>query len=316
MAMIEAYYNTTIKSGAFIMKKIIMLLIAGITAGAAWCCMPPSNMEGVAFTSRESLDLTKFTTLGTDGIHFKRDSTEAGIAVRYRSHYSDNAMVFVGMYGLTYQQSLRLNCMGIIADTDRFGSGSIDKKTFDFAQAVRIELTWMLEQGIVAIDKETIVAIFDSLNKSSNGGVQYWTLQKHVLGYNSWYEKDTETGVWGTDNINGVRSVKSAACSGINAEYKAFTRSLDQVLIKNMPAQSVSTFHITRSTNTSLTITPWNNIDKVNIVDMSGKICPVRTTATTSGIMVSFNTQIVPGIYFLKLTRDASVQTVPVLIGR
>jgi hypothetical protein len=297
------------------MKKIIALLITGITAGLAWCCVSPSNIEGVAFTSGEHINLTILTSLGTNGTNFLRDSSDAGIAVRYRSHYSNDAMVFVGSYGLAYQKSVNLNCMGIIADAEKLGSGSTGKSTFDFAQAVKIELAWMREQGIITIDNETIAAIFDSLDKSGNGGVQYWTLQKDVLGYNSWYTKDSLSGVWNTDGVNGVRSVKGTTCAGINPEYKAFAQSLAVVPVKKHHTQSSTAFRITRNAAASLAITPWNNVDNVSIVDASGKNCSMQTKAVSGGIMVSFNNQITPGVYFLKLSRGASVQTVPVLIG-
>ncbi|NLD95009.1 MAG: hypothetical protein GX639_20330 [Fibrobacter sp.] len=298
------------------MKKIIVLIIAGITAGTIWACPSPSNIEGVAFTSQESIDLTKFKSLGTNDTQFLRDSSDAGIAVRYRSHYSNDAMVFVGSYGLSYQQSLTLNCMGIIVDPDKFEATSLTRSNFYFADAVRVELLWMREQGIITIDNETITAIFDSLDKSSNGGVQYWTLQKHVLGYNSWYDKDTQSGVWGVDNVNSVRSVKAATCAGINAEYKAFTQSIDLVGVKNLYQQSAQTFRITKNTATSLTIIPWSNIDNVKIVTTSGKFCPVHINAISGGVRVSFNSQISPGFYFLKLGSGAAVHTIPVVIGR
>jgi hypothetical protein len=298
------------------MKKIIALLIAGISAGAAWCCVSPSNIEGVAFTSGEPINLTIFASLGTNGTNFLRDSSDAGIAVRYRSHYSNDAMVFVGSYGLAYQKSINLNCMGIIADANKLGSGLAGESTFDFALAVRMELAWMREQGIISIDNETIDVIYDSLDKSSNGGVQYWTLQKNVLGYNAWYNKDTLSGVWSTDGVNGVRSVKTAACAGINPEYKAFAQSLDLVPVLNQRTQSVPMFRITRTMVGSLTITPGSAVENVKIVNASGKICPVHTETVSDGIRVSFNSQIIPGIYFLKLGQGESVQTFPVLIGK
>jgi hypothetical protein len=298
------------------MKKIITLLITGITAGAAWCCVSPSNIEGVAFTSGETINLTNLTSLGTSGSNFLSDSSEAGIAVRYRSHYSDDAMVFVGSYGLAYQKSVNLNCMGIIADAEKLESGLTGKSTFDFALAVKIELVWMREQGIISIDDQTIATIFDSLDRANNGGVQYWTLQKRTLGYNSWYTKDTLSGVWNTEDVNGVRSVKSTACAGINPEYVAFTQSIAVTPVTKLSSPSVTRFSVTRNAGTSFTIMPWSNIDNISIINASGKICPVRTNAVSGAMMVSFKNQITPGVYFLKLCRGTSSQTVPILIGR
>lgn len=298
------------------MKRIFGLLITGITAGAAWCCVSPSNIEGVAFTSQENINLTKLTSMGTNGVHFLRDSSEAGIAVRYRSHYSDDAMVFVGSYGLAYQKAVNLNCMGIIADTEKFGSGVSSKTAFDFALAVKIELAWMSGQGIISIDNKTIADIFDSLDKASNGGVQYWTLQKDVLGYNSWYIKDTLSGAWSTNGVNAVRSVKAASCAGVNPEYKAFAQSIAVVPVKKTQSQSATIFSITRNTAASLTINPGTDINNISIVNTTGKICSIQTAKISGGLMVSFNDQITPGVYFFKLSRAASVQTFPVLIGR
>jgi hypothetical protein len=174
---------------------------------SAWCCVSPTNLEGVAFTAAEMLNIENLTKLGTENINYFKDGNDTAVGIRYISHYDSRAMVFVGTYGMSYQQNMPLNCMGVIFPIDS-ARQKIDTIMFDFAAAVKTELEWLIAQKIVALSAETMFKIDSALSKASNGGVQYWTHAGTVLGYNSWYSYDTLMGNWGgTDGVRGVNGV-------------------------------------------------------------------------------------------------------------
>jgi hypothetical protein len=191
-------------------------LIIGFFAVTAWCCASPGNLEGVAFTSGETLHVETLMKLGTENVNYFKDGNDTAIGIRDISHYDARAMVFVGTYGMSYQQNLPLNCMGVIFPIDS-AFQRIDTNVFDFAAAIKTELEWLVARNAVALSAATLFRIDSALSKSSNGGVQYWTHAGTVLGYNSWYSYDTLKGVWGGfDGVRGVNGVKG--CSLINPD--------------------------------------------------------------------------------------------------
>jgi hypothetical protein len=198
------------------MRTLIMTFITqSLLFSMAWPCVSPANIEGVAFTLGEQLNAQKLIQCGTENVNYLKDGAEPDIGIRYISHYDPRAMVFIGNYGLSYQQNVRVNCMGVVLPLTDSANPTIriDASVFDFAAAVKAELVWLSSNGIVDIAVETIEKIDSTLHASGNGGVQYWTHAKSVLGYNSWYVKDTLTGLWGSSGlgINGVYAVKGCS---------------------------------------------------------------------------------------------------------
>jgi hypothetical protein len=152
--------------------------------------------------------------LGTANVNYFKDGNDTAVGLRYISHYDSRAMVFVGTYGMSYQQDMPLKCMGVIFPIDS-ALQKIDKNMFDFAAAVKMELEWLGAQKVIMLSAETITTIDSALSKASNGGVQYWTHAGTALGYNSWYSYDTLKGNWG--GVDGVRGVNGVyGCSVIS----------------------------------------------------------------------------------------------------
>ncbi len=219
------------------MRRIKMVFIAlSLLSYPASPCISPVNIEGVAFTAGETLNLQKLILFGKENVNFLKDGAEPDVGIRYISHYDPRAMIFIGNYGLSYQQNMRVNCMGVVLPLPDSANptSKIEIPVFDFAAAVKAELVWLSANGIVDITGENIEEIFTALHASGNGGAQYWTHAKTVLGYNQWYVKDTLTGVWGSSgaDVNGVRSVKGCSViqpgSGIppeNLETPAVVRA-------------------------------------------------------------------------------------------
>jgi hypothetical protein len=198
-----------------------------LAAGSASACPSPNNIEGVAFTGNETVNWSAIEALGTSGSNFLKAGELDEVSYRYVSHYSRKAMAYVGNVGLSYQSGVTVNCMGVILDPGDTGeSGQIEKSRFDFAQAVKVELSWLVANDLVELTADKIEEIYDSLAKATNGGVQFWTCCKSVLGYNSWYGYDEQTGVWGSaagvDGVNAVRNVQGVygGCSVIKMEFE------------------------------------------------------------------------------------------------
>jgi hypothetical protein len=194
---------------------IIMATVC-VAVLSSWACVSPANIEGVAFTSGETIDLQKLMDLGVENVNYMTDGKAPDIGVRYRSHYDSRAMVYVGRYGMSYQQNVIMNCMGVVLPLPDSAKeySPISRDEFDFGAAVKTELAWLASKGIVALTAGTIDTIAAALDASFNGGVQYWTHADQVLGYNSWYVQDTLTGVWssgGVRDVNGVYAVQGCS---------------------------------------------------------------------------------------------------------
>jgi hypothetical protein len=173
------------------------------------------NTEGVAFTSGETINLNNLTKLGVENVNYIKD-TQTNL-IRYKSHYDPRVMVFIGNYGTWELKNVQFKCMGVVLPDSLYVS---IRSTFDFAVAVKTELTWLASNGIVDISSAVISKIEASLNtmhiKGVNGDLQYWTHADSTLwGYNCWYDYDTIANQW-TKNFECVRSMSKAQCAGIS----------------------------------------------------------------------------------------------------
>ena len=226
-------------------STIIILLCA--CAIRSWACPSPGNIEGVAFTAGETLNIRVIEEMGIENVNYFIDGDSVTAGIRYLSHYSSQAMVFIGHYGMSYQEGQPLNCMGVILplpDTaDEFTS--IGKETFDFAAAVTVELRWLTEYSVLSLPEEVISAIDSALTKATNGGGQYWTHANSVLGYNSWFNYDSTNHKWseaGEDGVNGVEGV----LGGIRGEQGLHGCSVISPGV-TVPPASLETTAISRS---------------------------------------------------------------------
>ncbi|MFW5785575.1 MAG: hypothetical protein ACOCW1_05265 [Chitinispirillaceae bacterium] len=206
-----------------------MILLLSL-ALRVWSCLAPANIQGVAFTDGEEINLDIIQELGTEGVDFLVEGEKEQIAIRYQSHYDERATVYIGKYGLSYQENIPLSCMGVILNPDLIDDiyNPPPVTLFDFSQAVRTELEWLVSEGVLDLTQEKITTIASELQDVQNGGVQYWTMQNDVLAYNSWYDYDSRVGTWRGSvggEVDGVNGAKG--CGVINPEYIEFTASLE-----------------------------------------------------------------------------------------
>jgi hypothetical protein len=232
-------------------------------------------------------------------------------------------MIFIGNYGLSFQQSIKLNCMGVILDQSKYTDihKTIDKNIFNFAEAIKTELIWLKQNGVLSLTDNHILTIFDSLSKTPNGGVQYWTKQNKVLGYNSWYTMDTQSGVWSTNDADGVNAVReSNGCSAVSADFELPSEQLGTTSVKFTKVKSSNSFKISEISNTKLQIQFKNAIESradLSLINVSGKVFAaisaqkgaVNATVSLSGIQSS-------GLYYLVINSAVSKVRLPVMIVR
>ncbi len=288
--------------------KAVGMLLSGILCllSPVSACLGPSNVEGVAFTDGEILNLESLSSLGTEGVNYKKVlSDNGGTTITYPSHYDSKVMAFVGNVGTSYQQGMMMNCFGIIyplSEEMMNSHESVSKEVFHFAAGVKSELEWLVEHNIVTIEYIVIDSIFESLDKASNGGMQYWTLQKKSLGYNSWYTYDTLNQVWDSDGVNGVKGVYTVrgvnGCTGL--QIPAFETFLP-VSVKEKVFFSRDRVTISLSVSgKTITLKADQPLD-ISVVSINGSIVKKISTSDNVTHRVELN-HVSPGTYLIRGT--------------
>lgn len=264
-------------------------------------CLGPSNIEGVAFTNDEQLQLESLSVLGDSGVHYKVLLNEnGGKTVCYPSHYNADGTVFIGNVGLVYTTEMTLNCMGIVVPQAESltNNAPIPVEEYDFPMAVKVELQWLTEHGIMDISQNLIDTIYKKLSEQQNGGVQYWTKQSTTLQYNKWFDYDKIQGSWGgeVDGVNGVKGVRG--CLAIQLpEIEKF----NNVPVREQRCRSAAINDIVVNVQ-GRTITVNGGIgftaDKISVISVSGRIMRVFKNTHTDNGRLTLN-DIAPGAYVI-----------------
>jgi hypothetical protein len=302
------------------MRKNIVSFVIVSTVVSAWCCISPTNLEGVAFTSGETLHVENLMKLGAVNVNYFKDGNDTAVGIRYVSHYDSRVMVFVGTYGMSYQQNMPLKCMGVIFPIDS-AFQRVDTNVFDFATAVKTEIEWLVAQKVVALSAETMFRIDSVLSKASNGGVQYWTHADTVLEYNSWYSYDTLKGTWGgTNGVRGVYGVKG--CSLINPDTGLPPQQLQGTGIRTLridsePNKNPGMF-LRQGRNGEIRV--WLNRRLENpgtlaIFNCRGiAVCRIIVSANVQSFSVAPDTRLSPGFYRVEIVNEKSSAGASLLI--
>lgn len=264
-------------------------------------CLGPSNIEGVAFTNDEHLQLESLSVLGDSGVHYKVLLNEnGGKTVCYPSHYNADGTVFIGNVGLVYTTEMTLNCMGIVVPQAESLTinAPIPVEEYDFPMAVKVELQWLAEHGIMYISQNLIDTIYKELSEQQNGGVQYWTKQSATLQYNKWFVYDKIQGSWGgeADGINGVKGVRG--CLAIQLpEIEKF----NDVPVREQKNRSAAMNDIVINVQgRTITVNGGNNFtaNKISVISVSGRIMRVLKNTNTGKNRLTLN-DIAPGAYVI-----------------
>jgi hypothetical protein len=292
-------------------SKAIGLIVSGLicVTSHVTACIGPTNIEGVAFTKNETFNFESLSCLGKDGINYKVALTDkGGTTVSYSSHYDPKAMVFFGNVGMSFQQDIMVNCLGIILPLSEemlSNRTPVTKEMFDFAKAVKVELKWLVHQKVLTMDTTLIDSIGAALENVINGGIQYWTLQKNTLTYNSWYNYDIQSGVWavnGADGVKGVNSVRGVnGCSGVQIPtVENFTPVSVKEVVHSSSEQSKPFLSVSDKT-IHINGIQSNQTVNIQVVSITGRV--MHSFSVYGNASQKFETHnLVPGAYLIKCT--------------
>lgn len=160
--------------------------------GVALACMGPTNIQGVALNSGEEINFNRIEELGTDGIAYLKDVEGKKVTYRYKSNHP-NVMVFLTSDSSGFAGYDLLNSLGIKVDSTLYRqleAGNFGSDIFSFTEQLHEELKRMKELKIITFPDAKIDEFIEALTPVMNGGAQYWTTQKEVTDFNSWFNKD------------------------------------------------------------------------------------------------------------------------------
>jgi hypothetical protein len=185
----------------FASQLALALSMGALACGGVYACVNPADRwaAGVVWNNGEATNFAAIEALGAPGVNFTKEKSGDSAVYSFRSHYApQKAMVMLGRFSISYQTGTMLPRLAVILDT------TMNPDSFDFAAAVRVELDWLSDPALgaapMAMAQRQLVQ--DSLRAWKHGDGQYWTKQRRVLAYNSWFSGDSVGGVWG---VNGVR---------------------------------------------------------------------------------------------------------------
>ncbi len=144
----------------------IIFVIAVIAPAMLKACMLPENVFGISFNNEEPLEFVIFEYIGQRDVNYKINYDDSQPVYIYKSHYDPSVLIELSASGMLF-----------IIDTT---AGQITN--FLYARCVKTELDWLVEVGILGMDRikrETIMHAFSQENASS---AVYWTKQDTLLG--------------------------------------------------------------------------------------------------------------------------------------
>jgi hypothetical protein len=129
--------------------------------------------SGVTWNKGEAARFAVIERLNGHGVEYAKCADDLGSRYVYRSHYNTKALVQIGNFRMG--SIPRENCMVILVDDPE------DRVRFNFAKAVRTELDWLKETGVVTM---SLYEREDAENSLADQGYgQYWTALRKVLPY-------------------------------------------------------------------------------------------------------------------------------------
>jgi hypothetical protein len=272
-------------------KKGLALLACVATT---WSCLPPQNMQGIAFTNNEKIDFSVIEKTGEVNKNYFKEDTGDVKMIRYQSQFCQDVMVFVGSSGVSYQAGQVINCMGVILDTSKTPLSKVN-----LTKVLLSELTWLRQNNTIAISKIEVDEISTAFVNAPNGSVQYWTLQKALIGYNMWYEKKAD-GIWDMNGVKAVRAVNAiAGCSSIKPQFSIPSGILaNTTTILNKAQKTSGNMKISTHNVHDVLIMLNHNVNKnvsVKLISPAGKVmsAPAKWISTNECVlsMKSHNAQ-------------------------
>jgi hypothetical protein len=187
-------------------------------------------------------------------------------AIRYRSHYNPEAMVYLDFTVVNITKTLVSPSMKIITNPDvEYFIG------FDYARAVATELKWLINQKIITGVTDVTVSRIEEVMKNRMG--LFWTFQDTLLAYNAFYLLTIDTtGKWNWGDLIVERN-------GCGEEIK-FTLPADSLMygttsVKKRPEKSNERSFGVKMSDNSISINFYRNLPspaQIEIINLNGKL--------------------------------------------
>jgi hypothetical protein len=152
---------------------ILAVLTGSVTVHA---CYEPANVFGIQFNAGESVDPDIIATMGEEGVNYRVNTMNV---YTFRGHYDPSVMVSLASTGMSF-----------VIDTS-----VIQLEGFPFGTCIRTELDWLVDAGILAMDRlaiERAEQAYNDRNPSwfSTAGPVYWTNQDTLLVSSIWIDEN------------------------------------------------------------------------------------------------------------------------------
>lgn len=188
-------------------------------------------------------------------------------AIRYRSHYDPEAMVYLNFTVVNFKRSQVFATMKLMTNPDiKYVIG------FDYAKAVTTELRWLINQKILtSVTDSTVSRIEEAFNNDMG---QFWTLQDTLLDYNALYLLTIDsTGKWDWGNRIAVQ--RNGCGEKVQFVLPADSLKYETTSVKNRPVNSAERNFAVRITGNRLSIDFYRNLlspAHIEIIDLNGRL--------------------------------------------
>ena len=161
-------------------KRFIVILAVLTGSVTVHACYEPANVFAIMFNAGESVDPGIIATMGEEGVNYRVNTMNV---YTFRGHYDPSVMVSLASTGMSF-----------VIDTS-----VIQLEGFPFGTCIRTELDWLVDAGILAMDRIAIEKaeqayadwrLPSGISFHSVHGPAYWTKQDTLLASSIWIDED------------------------------------------------------------------------------------------------------------------------------
>jgi hypothetical protein len=223
---------------------------------------------GIVWNNGEILKFDTIQKIGKQDSNFIKDT---GNSYVFRSHVYSNAMVILGP-----------TFMNILFDT------TIDKNSFDPANAMAGELEWLAQAGIVSTTQSKRDSIADEIKLKGGYDARYYTKQKQAATFNDiCFEK----------RLNGEQCINPPGGCGLDVLFRLPAGTLQ--LSATGIVHKKDSFFSANKTNSQKAMG--------RVFDLKGNALPRDFREKTGG---PYSQRIAHGVYFALEPKTKSVQKI------
>ncbi len=214
----------------------------------------PRNYFAVFLNNGETIDFDVFTKKGDEGVNYFVWHSDGITRYVYRSHYRSFVLIQLNDHPQINGYSLFF-----VVDTTTFKPHS-----FLFDSCVGAELDWLVQAGVLSMDKIDRERTQNSFSSVETGGYNYWTMQDTLLDAGYCFDK-------------GVKLRAADCCS---SGYSKIALPLDSLLLAMDLKRDNREFTFPKPSNTSI-IPVKSRIEFTDILGrrFTHKQKPVTSTA-------------------------------------